>query len=84
MLQIHIPQSNSNSPSRQLAVFNENTENQIQTSVEDLNCFEILQSVLSHIHLLWELMLTTEPLVVMATSPTHCSSMVLALIRCVM
>ncbi|RZC38555.1 DENND6A, partial [Asbolus verrucosus] len=80
-MQIHIPQSNSNSPSRQLAAISEPTENQIQTSVEDLNYFEILQPVLSHIHLLWELVLTSEPLVVMATSPTHCSSMVLALTR---
>lgn len=56
-------------------------ENQIQTSVEDLNLFEILQPVLSHINMLWELVLTAEPLIVMATSPTYCSAMVLALTR---
>ncbi|KAK9890143.1 hypothetical protein WA026_008949 [Henosepilachna vigintioctopunctata] len=59
----------------------ENLENHIQAAVEDLNLFTILQPVLSHIHLLWELILTSEPLVVMAPSPTLCSNMVLALTR---
>lgn len=56
-------------------------ENQIQTPVENYGLFEVLQPVLSYIHMLWELVLTAEPLVVMASSPTGCSTMVLALTR---
>lgn len=57
------------------------SENQIHTPVQDVNLFELLQPVLSHLHMLWEIVLTAEPLVVMASSPTHCSAMVLALTR---
>ncbi|XP_018327104.1 protein DENND6B [Agrilus planipennis] len=53
----------------------------IHMAAEDLNLFEALQPVLSHIHLLWELVLTSEPLVILASSPIYCSTMVLALIR---
>ncbi|KAL3290284.1 hypothetical protein HHI36_023629 [Cryptolaemus montrouzieri] len=82
VFQMKIPM-NGNSASNKNSTYsiNENLENHIQASVEDLNMFTILQPVLSHIHLLWELILTTEPLVVMAPSPTLCSSMVLALTR---
>lgn len=66
-----------------MALLSEAGENQIQTHVEDLNLFEILQPVLSHIHLLWELVILSEPIVVMASSPIQCSSMVLALTRSV-
>ncbi|KAF7287008.1 protein DENND6A isoform X2 [Rhynchophorus ferrugineus] len=62
---------------------NDNNEGQKLTQVDDLNLYEILQPVLSHIHLLWELVITSEPIVVMASSPTICSSMVLALTRLV-
>lgn len=41
-------------------------------------CF---QSVLVHLHILWELMLLGEPLVIMAPSPTVSSETVLALVR---
>lgn len=60
---------------------NDNNEGQKLTQVDDLNLYEILQPILSHIHLLWELVITSEPIVVMASSPTICSSMVLALTR---
>ncbi|XP_030756063.1 protein DENND6A [Sitophilus oryzae] len=60
---------------------NESNESQKVIQVDDLNLFEILQPVLSHVHLLWELVITSEPIVVMASSPTVCSSMVLALTR---
>lgn len=53
----------------------------ILASVSDTNMFDILAPVLSHVHLLWELVLTAEPLVIMATSPTNCSEMVVALTR---
>lgn len=85
VFQIQIPYQNNSSSSRQCTANKDSSvylENQVQiTSVEDLNLFEILQPVLSHIHLVWELVLTSEPLVVMASSPTYCSSMVLALTR---
>lgn len=56
-------------------------EFKVLTQVEELNLFELFKPVLSHIHLLWELVITSEPIVVMASSPTNCSSMVLALTR---
>ncbi|XP_050519081.1 protein DENND6A isoform X2 [Diabrotica virgifera virgifera] len=71
----------STSANSTLALLSEPGDNQIQTNVEDINLFEILQPVLSYIHLLWELVIVSEPIVVMASSPTHCSSMVLALTR---
>lgn len=84
-LQTYIP-SEGHSPSLtiQLASISDmatNTENQIQTSVEDLNLFDIFLPVLSHLDMLWELVITAEPLVIMASSPTLCSAMVLALTR---
>ncbi|XP_065166347.1 protein DENND6B [Atheta coriaria] len=85
VFQTYIPhQSSSSSLLLQLAGVNEVTtspENSIQTSVEDLNLFEIFQPIVSHIDMLWELVITAEPLIVMASSPTHCSAMVLALTR---
>lgn len=53
----------------------------ILASVAEVNIFEILVPVLSHVHMLWELVLTAEPMVIMATSPTNCSEMVVALTR---
>ncbi|CAG9855154.1 unnamed protein product [Phyllotreta striolata] len=79
VFQTFIPLATSSNST--LALLSEPGDNQIQTHVEDLNLFEILQPVLSHIHLLWELVIVCEPIVVLASSPTHCSSMVLALTR---
>ncbi|KAJ8955330.1 hypothetical protein NQ318_003423 [Aromia moschata] len=82
VFQTYIPLSTNCTANSTLALLSEaGDSNQIQTHVEDLNLFEILQPVLSHIHLLWELVIISEPIVVMASSPTHCSQMVLALIR---
>lgn len=53
----------------------------LQVSIADNNLFETVLPVLSHISLLWELVLTAEPLVVMAPSPTNCSALVVALTR---
>lgn len=47
----------------------------------EVNLFNCFSGVMSHIHLLWELVLTAEPLVVMASLPTTCSDMVQALVR---
>ncbi|XP_034719958.1 protein DENND6B-like [Etheostoma cragini] len=49
-------------------------------SVHELDLFRCFQPVLVHLHMLWELMLLGEPLVVMAPSPTVSSETVLALI----
>lgn len=51
----------------------------ILASIQEVNVFDALCSVVSHVHLLWELVLTAEPVVVMASSPTECSAMVQAL-----
>lgn len=58
-----------------------NGEYSVLPSVADTRLFEIMLPVLSHIYLLWELVLTAEPLIVMASSPTDCSAMVVALTR---
>jgi len=50
-------------------------------SVHEINLFKNFCPVLSHVHLLWELVLTAEPIIVMAPSPTVCSDMVYSLIR---
>lgn len=52
----------------------------ILTSVFEIDIFNSLYCVLSHIHLLWELVLTGEPIVVIGTSPTDCSHMVQSLL----
>lgn len=53
----------------------------LQLSLTDNNLFKVILPVLSHIYTLWELVLVAEPLIVMASSPTHCSSLVVALTR---
>lgn len=52
----------------------------VLSSIYEIDIFNSLYSVISHIHLLWELILTSEPVVVMASSPTDCSHMVQSLI----
>ncbi|GLV39377.1 uncharacterized protein CBL_13254 [Carabus blaptoides fortunei] len=85
VLQVYIPtQSSYMSSSGQSSndVNHSNSNNYfILSSVSDLNIFNILLPILSHIHVLWELVLTAEPLVIMSTSPTYCSEMVVALSR---
>lgn len=51
------------------------------SSVDEIDIFNSLFSILSHIHMLWELVLTSEPIVVMAPSPTVCSQMVQSLMN---
>ena len=46
----------------------------------DRDSFRLLFPILTQVHLLWELVLTAEPLVVMASTPGTCSEMVQALI----
>lgn len=53
----------------------------VLSSVQEIDIFRSLYSVLSYTHLLWELVLTAEPIVVMGTSPSDCSHMVQSLMR---
>lgn len=53
----------------------------VLSSVTEIDIFRSLYAVLSYTHLLWELVLTAEPIVVMATSPSDCSHMVQSLMR---
>lgn len=75
-------QSNNDSNAMQLL---DNSINQLPpqvlSSVHEIDIFRSLFSVLTHIHLLWELVLTGEPIVVMGASPTDCSLMVQSLMR---
>ncbi|XP_014208921.1 protein DENND6A [Copidosoma floridanum] len=48
----------------------------ILVSAYDGDMFKSLSSIVTHIHLLWELVLLSEPIVVMASSPTICSDIV--------
>lgn len=48
----------------------------VLSSVHEIDIFRSLYAVLSYTHLLWELVLTAEPIVIMATSPSDCSLMV--------
>jgi len=65
--------SNSMVPDYQLPV--------VVSSLYELNTFGCFSSIVSQMHLLWELVLTTEPIVVMASSPTYSSQVVQALVR---
>ncbi|CAL8129641.1 unnamed protein product [Orchesella dallaii] len=49
-------------------------------SVYQADLFQALRPVLSHVHLLWELVLTAEPIVVMAPLPDTCANTVHALL----
>ncbi|XP_058838175.1 protein DENND6A [Topomyia yanbarensis] len=54
-------------------------QTQIIGSIHEIDIFKSLQFFLPHIHLLWELVLTGEPIVVTGTSPTDCAHMVQSL-----
>jgi hypothetical protein len=47
--------------------------------VHDVNTYQALSSVLTHIQLLWELILLNEPIAILGTFPTNCSQTVQAL-----
>ncbi|XP_038115021.1 uncharacterized protein LOC6053032 [Culex quinquefasciatus] len=55
------------------------SQTQIIASIHEIDIFKSLQFFLPHIHLLWELVLTGEPIVVTGTSPTDCAHMVQSL-----
>ncbi|CAF5084898.1 unnamed protein product, partial [Rotaria magnacalcarata] len=47
--------------------------------VHDVNTYQSLFSVLTHIQLLWELILLNEPIAIFGSFPTYCSQTVQAL-----
>ncbi|XP_064473362.1 protein DENND6B-like isoform X2 [Ornithodoros turicata] len=49
-------------------------------SVHEVDIFRCFLPILPHVQLLWELVIVTEPVVVMAQSPSVCSEMVQALV----
>lgn len=90
VFQTFIPSINSKSHQYILNVENQENEETIKSirplmpphvlaSLHEIDIFKSLYSVISHIHLLWELVLTAEPIVVMGASPTDCSLMVQSL-----
>ncbi|XP_013404768.1 protein DENND6A isoform X2 [Lingula anatina] len=54
--------------------------NHVLQSIHETDLFSAFQPVLQHLQLMWELVLTGEPVVVMASSPTLCANAVQALV----
>ncbi|TDG43262.1 hypothetical protein AWZ03_010319 [Drosophila navojoa] len=52
----------------------------VLASVNELELFHSLNYVIDHLYTLWELVITSEPIVVVGTSPADCSHMVQALV----
>ncbi|XP_066110827.1 protein DENND6B isoform X3 [Saccopteryx bilineata] len=85
VLQVHIPSrmdKPESSPLKQCGQEALMPAPLVLTSVHELDLFRCLQPVLTHMQMLWELMLLGEPLVVLAPSPTVSSEIVLALTSC--
>ncbi|XP_003747684.1 protein DENND6A [Galendromus occidentalis] len=55
----------------------------ILSSVHEPDVFRALAPILNHVQLLWELVITCEPIIVMANSPCICAELVQALISLV-
>ncbi|EDW05509.1 protein DENND6B isoform X1 [Drosophila mojavensis] len=56
------------------------TSVKVLASVNELELFHSLSYVIDHLYTLWELVITSEPIVVIGTSPADCSHMVQALV----
>ncbi|KAL1137887.1 hypothetical protein AAG570_009583 [Ranatra chinensis] len=65
-------------------VLAQHTSGNTISPVHLLNLFSCFSTCVYHIHLLWELVLTGEPIVVMGSSPETCSQMVHALVSMIM
>ena len=50
------------------------------SSIYEVNMFKCLLPIFSHIQLVWELVLTSEPIIVMAPTPDVCCEVVQSLI----
>uniref|UniRef100_A0A671UDH8 DENN/MADD domain containing 6B n=1 Tax=Sparus aurata TaxID=8175 RepID=A0A671UDH8_SPAAU len=83
VLQVRIPSKTDKpggSPVRQTTTQDLLPTPTVLPTIHELDLFKCFQSVLIHLHILWELTLLGEPLVVMAPSPTISSETVLALV----
>ena len=77
VLELHIPATSSRHTDNSNETVTVSGSGVPQTPLPDL--FPTLLPLLEHLHCLWELVLTAEPVVVLAPSPTQCSTTVQAL-----
>ncbi|RWS28575.1 protein DENND6B-like isoform X1 [Leptotrombidium deliense] len=88
LIRVQIPHKNENLSSLTLI---ESLPSQLQktnliqpcstlASLYELNIFKCFLPIISHVQLLWELVLTSEPILVMAPTPDTCSEMVQSLV----
>ncbi|XP_060100517.1 protein DENND6B [Heteronotia binoei] len=85
VIQVRVPSradKPGSSPDKPVSLENLPPAPLVLSSVHELDLFRCFQPVLSHVQMLWELMLLAEPLVVLAPSPAVSSEMVLALTSC--
>lgn len=77
LLQLHLPQASDQTSIQETVSWSgSGVSMSVSTSTE---LFTVLSPLLDHLHTLWELSLTAEPLVVQAASPAQCSATVQAL-----
>ena len=77
LLQLHLPPLNDQTSIQETVSWTGSGVSVAVSSSTEL--FTVLSPLLDHLHTLWELALTGEPLVVQAASPAHCSALVQAL-----
>ena len=77
VVELHIPALSSRHTDSSNETVTVNGAASLATHVPDL--FPTLLPLVEHLHCLWELVLTAEPVVVLAPSPTQCTSTVQAL-----
>lgn len=56
-------------------------EVEIISNLQELDLFRHLECILKELHLLWELVLTNEPIIVIGNSPSICTQVVQSLVR---
>lgn len=76
LLQLHLPPANDQTSIQETVSWSGDTSVSPMVNTE---LFTVLSPLLDHLHTLWELSLTAEPLVVQAASPAQCSATVQAL-----
>ncbi|CAH0391180.1 unnamed protein product [Bemisia tabaci] len=81
LIQTQIPvDSNKSQPSIGISSVASCLSSTLLATVHEINIFNSFSHIVSHIHLLWELVLIGEPIIVMSSSPAVCSQMVQALV----
>ncbi len=78
LFQVHLPSHSTRSveSGSETVTFSPLSAGELLPSVSEVDLFTCLLPVVEHIHALWELVLTTEPLVVMASTPSLSSATV--------